>query len=196
MELTVTFQRASAALFLASVTPAGVSNSWSREHVIQVRRHPHSGVSERRCVRFGFPSGNGTLGPEQSGSDAGVTQASVAARAVSVDQRRGVSGTISGHAMVQIPQKSRRHYHLGRYGSKTCIHWQMRWSLFCFGNASRGKIPSIEKNDTSAMIYVYCNLLMAPRDGGKVTPIKSNALKRSISVLKCIFILLVCVFGY
>lgn len=58
------------------------------------------------------------------------------------------------------------------------------------------KIPLIQDNNTSAMFYVYCNSLMTPRDGGKVTLTNINWLKKTIEILKCIFILLVCVFGY
>lgn len=148
----------SAALFLAFMTPVGVFNCnkrWRKEvipvrdNVIQVRCHPHSGVSKHRCLRFGFTTGNGTLGPQQSCSNEGFTQASVAAWTVSVDQRRWVSGTISRHAMVQIPQKSRGHYYLGRYSSIICNTWQIRCSLsreYLFRRRVKRKIPSIEEN--------------------------------------------------
>lgn len=48
----------------------------------------------------------------------------------------------------------------------------------------------------SAMSNVYCNSSMTPQDGGKVTLIESNWFKKTIGILTCIFILLVCVFGY
>lgn len=55
------------------------------------------------------------------------------------------------------------------------------------------KIPLIQDNNMSAMFYVYCNSLMAPRDGRKVTLTNFNWPKKTIEILKCIYILLVCV---
>lgn len=109
--------------------------TYFRDNVIQIRCHPHSGVSKYRCLRFGFPRRNGSLGPRQSGSNEGYTQASVAAWTESVDQRSWVSGTISWHAMVQIPQKSRGQHYLGRYISIIC-----KSDVACQRNACSGDV--------------------------------------------------------
>lgn len=85
------------------------------DNVIQIRCRSHSGVFGRGGVCARLPCRNGPLGLEPSRADESLTEAPVAARTVSVGRRRAAGGAGQRTDMVQVRQKARRLFHMGRY---------------------------------------------------------------------------------
>lgn len=97
-----------------------------KKNVVQVRRHPHSGIFGHRGACRGFAGGTRSLGPGQGASDDRLSEVAVTARTVLVDRRRAAGRAGERPDVVQIRQKSRRHFNMGGSVTQHCLNY-----IFC-----------------------------------------------------------------
>lgn len=91
------------------------------KNVVQVRRHPHSGMFGPRVACGGFAGGTRSLGPELRASDDRLSEVAVTARTVLVDRRRAAGRAGERPDVVQIRQKSRRRFNMGGSVTRHCL---------------------------------------------------------------------------